>query len=112
MIAQDVLVHEAVYKLEKFMDQFCDRLHKLGLLRLLRAFPNEFVEIFTYAGSVTVDDVLEAVFVDEEETQMQPGDSITLSLLHEYTRGCDKEGGTMNVMIIILSCLTIMQLWY
>ena len=47
MIAQDILAYEAVYKREKLLDQLCDGLRKLGLLRVVRAFPKLFVEMFT-----------------------------------------------------------------
>ena len=36
------------YIREKLLDQFCDGLRKLGLLRVVRAFPKLFVEMFTY----------------------------------------------------------------
>ena len=39
-----------------------------------------------------MDDVVEDIYVDEEETEMQPGDDITISLLYRCIRSCDREG--------------------
>ncbi len=90
VIAQDILSHEALFRISKLLDQFKDGLKKTHALKLILAFLELFQELFTYCGRVTADEVLDAVYVNEPE--MLPADSITMAFLQKYIRSSSEEG--------------------
>ena len=61
------------------------------MLKLLRAFPEFFLPIFTHTGNVAAVDVIEAFFV-HEDTKVFRSDKITLAFLNRFIEGCLKEG--------------------
>ena len=75
------------------LDQMCRGLQTLGVLQVVRAFPELFLPMFTYAASICPVDVLEAVYVVQDLT---PADTVTMSYLHKFV-GEASEQGTSNV---------------
>ena len=75
--------------MSKMLDQFCDGLKGLKILKLVRAFPEEFAALFMYTG-LTNDDVIDALCVETE--QLHPDEQTVLSLLMRYIRGCSEHG--------------------
>ena len=89
VIGQEVLFFDAIACVAKLLDQVCDGLQSLGVLRIMRAFPDLFLHLFTYTANVTSSDVFEAIFVDEDKTNMQPMDTVIMG----YIRGDASEEG-------------------
>ena len=93
-IAQNIMEHEALFSITKLLDQFKDGLRKMNALRLVQNFPELCVGLFTFSGTITPDEVLDALYVDETETLVQPSDNVTLAFLHRYVRSCS-DGGVL-----------------
>ena len=66
IIGQEIISFEAVYKMSKLMDQFCDGLRSTRILNAVRAFPELFIQLLTYTGDVSSESVLEALSVDRD----------------------------------------------
>ena len=47
VIAQEILCFDAVGRVSKLLDQLCSGLRELGVLNLIRTFPDLFVHLFT-----------------------------------------------------------------
>ena len=73
------------------LDQLCDGMKKLPILRLVRHYPELFASLFTYTGNIVADDVLDAVFV-HDSTELRPGDEVTIKFLKQHLQECDQEG--------------------
>ena len=91
IVAQEILAHEAIYKIAKLLDQFCDGLKAVQLLDLVRAFPVVFSPLFTYSGDIDGREVAESLFVDEE-TELTRQNEIVMDFLHKYLLKCTNEG--------------------
>lgn len=74
------------------MDQICEGLRPLGLLKAIRAFPEFFIHLFTYTVSISSADLLEAVYVDEDEDTMSTSDSKTLYHLKKFLSESPEDG--------------------
>lgn len=91
MIAQQVLTHEAIYKITKLLDQFCEGLKQLRILQLIRSFPDLFTPLFTFTGDISSEVVSEAIFI-RDGTQLHSDDKVTLSYLQTFIKTCDQQG--------------------
>ena len=67
-----------------------DGLRKTNAHCLLQSFPESCIELFTFSGTVSPDEVLDALYVGDTETLMQPSDNITLECLHRYVQSCSE----------------------
>jgi len=71
------------------LDQLCDGLRCLGVLKAMRCFPHLILPLFVFTGSVSTEEVLEAVYVkdniSEEEGQV-------IKHLHHYLGEASVEG--------------------
>ena len=81
VIGQEVMFFDAIDCVAKLLDQLCDGLRSLGVLHIMRAFPDLFLPLFTYTASVTSSDVQESVFVDEERTVV---DIVVMEYLRQF----------------------------
>ena len=91
-VAQNLLTHEALYRISPLLDQIAQGLKKGGMLRGIQDFPYLYAPLLLYTGEVSATDVLEAIYVDEEETDVQQGDGITLAFLRRFVQDCDGDG--------------------
>ena len=67
VIGQEIVYYEAVFKISKLMDQFCEGLRNAGILKAIRLFPDLFIRLLTYTGAVCTESVLQAIQVPQEE---------------------------------------------
>ncbi|XP_019858212.1 PREDICTED: uncharacterized protein LOC109586463 [Amphimedon queenslandica] len=65
VIAQCIITYEAVERISKSLDQLCEGLSNLGLSDVIRAFPHLFLSIFVFSGTVTSQDVIDAVYMPD-----------------------------------------------
>ena len=91
VIGQEVIVFDAIASVAKLLDQLCDGLRSLGVLYTMRAFPDLFVHLFTYTACVTSNEVLEAVFVDEDR-DLEVCDTIVMYHLKRFISESSEEG--------------------
>lgn len=77
-VAQSVLSFFALYHIAPLLDQLIKGLQHCDVLKTARAFPSVFAPLFTFSGNVTVDDILDAINVDECEQDIKPGDRVLL----------------------------------
>ena len=100
LVAQEVLAHETVYKISKLLDQLCDGMKTLPVLRLLRAFPDLFLSLFTYTGRICSADVLEAIYV-HDDTHLVHTDALVLSFLKQYIQESDDNGECSFCLVVL-----------
>ena len=62
IILHEILSFEGIARITKMLDQLGDGLKTLGVLCMMKLFPNKFVHLFTHT-SVTVEDVLSSLKV-------------------------------------------------
>ena len=86
IIGQEIIYFEAVFKVSKLLDQFCDGLRDAGILKAVRAFPCLFICLFTYTGDVSSESVLEALIVDEKVPK------VLVDFLTKYILEADEKG--------------------
>ena len=91
VIGQEVLF-DAIASIAKLLDQLSDGLRSLGVLRVLRVFPDLFLHLFTYTACVISSDVQEVVYIDEKKTNIQPGDTVVMSHLYRFIDDVSEEG--------------------
>ena len=87
-IAQDIMTYEGLYKVAPLLDQLADGLRSGGLLQSMQAYPQLFAPLFINTGELTVDDVLQALYV-EEETELQSAEIIAIRFLQRFVRESD-----------------------
>ena len=91
MIAQEILTHEAIYKIPKLLDQFCEGLRKLNILQLLKAFPHLLAPLFIFTSDIFPEVVSEAIFI-RDETALHSEDREVLGFLQTFIGTCDQAG--------------------
>ena len=96
IIAQQVITHEAIYKIAKLLDQFCEGLKKLHIMQLIRSFPELFAPLLTYTGDISPDAVLEAIFI-KDETELHSEDKVLLSFLQTFIQTCTQGGSFSDI---------------
>lgn len=97
--------YEAIDKVERVLSQFRQGLSSTKVLQAMQAFPELFFKLFVYSGEPSADDVLKAIFVDEEETVQQEGDSLILAWTQQYVKECDGQG--MSPIMRLHTCMVI-----
>ena len=89
VIGQSVMQHESLFKVSKLLDQFKDGLKSVNVLSLIQSFPQPILQCFTFTGEVSIDDVLDALYVDDND---ELTDATTLAYLHSYIRSLLAKG--------------------
>ena len=79
--------HEALYKLSILLDQIKEGLKRANILSLLECYPKEFAPLFTFSGNMEADDVIEALYTNEETK-----DETALNFLQQYIQNLSKKG--------------------
>ena len=90
-VAQNVFTHMELYRLSPLLDQMASGLKKSGVLRMVQAFPDLYAQHFLYCGRLSAEDVLQAVCVDEEQTELER-DPTALAFFKRYIEECDEVG--------------------
>ena len=83
--------YEALFKVSNLLDQFREGLKRMDVLSVIQCFPQLFVNLFTFTGQVSSDDVLEAIFVGDYDVT----DEILKGLLFKYIKNLSEEGMCM-----------------
>ena len=63
-------------------------LKKSNVYELMKAFPNQFLPLFTFSGNIEAEDVINALFVPEDAIV----DELLMQFLKEYIMKCSQEG--------------------
>ncbi len=77
------------------LDQFSMGLQAMGVLKVIRAFPNLFISLFVYTGCVSPEDVAEAIFVDKDLYECEKQ---AMAHLHQFA-------SEQSECIIIRACM-------
>ena len=86
-IWQEIMLFDALTSVSKLLDQLSSGLSSLGVLHVMRAFPDLFVHLFTYTANVTSAEVLDALHVDNDTS-----DNLIMSYLHKFIENSSEEG--------------------
>lgn len=90
---------DAVGRISKLLDQVCDGLCSLGILQVMRAFPELFISLFTYTGCVCCDDVQDAIFIEDSSFV----DDVIVSHLNRFISEASEQGTVLYIMCIEFS---------
>ena len=88
-------MHEAFFRHSKLFNQICDGLKQTPILCLMKAFPYQFVPLFTHTGSLTAEDVNDTIFITTD-VELTPNDHFVLKFLRQYLFDCDHDGIYMH----------------
>lgn len=91
MIGQEILCYDSVGRISKLLDQMCAGLRTLGVLEIIRAFPELFAPLLVYMASVSANNVNESIYVDESISNILPGDLVTLAHLKRWVSEASEE---------------------
>ena len=94
VIAQEVMCYEAVFKVSKLLDQLCEGLQNLGILEAIRTFPGIFLHLLMYTASASKEDVLDAIYVDDEDGDRK------FSFLKKFIEESPEQSKIINMTII------------
>jgi hypothetical protein len=64
----------------------------------VQAFPDLNIALFTFSGDVSAEDVAEALYVDEAETEPEQGNQLVLQFLHRYVQECSDTGTMLGYL--------------
>ena len=96
IILHEILSFEGIARITKMLDQLGDGLKTLGVLRMMKLFPNKLVHLFTHT-SVTVEDVLSSLKVPPN---LESGDLVTISHLKRFIMESSEEGKTTLLVCV------------
>lgn len=88
---QDFILHDALIRGKSALDQVVMGLELVGLLNLIRLFPQEFEPLFTYQSreNVTAAYILEMLRFPERMDEKQ---ARTANLMKDFVNSCSPEG--------------------
>lgn len=89
LILEEIITFESIGRIAKLLDQLCDGLKTLGVLWIMKAFPQIFVQLFTYTEAVSATDVLETLNIP---THLDSRDVITVCHLKRFITEASEEG--------------------
>ena len=90
LVAQGIFSHDALYRRSSLLDQFRLGLKEVGALQLVEAFPDLMSKLFVYTGDLSAEEVLEAVYADENT--ITGDDKFVFSLFRRYIEGLSASG--------------------
>ena len=105
VILEEILSFEGIARITKMLDQLGDGLKTLGVLRMMKLFPNQFVHLFTHT-SVTVEDVLSSLKVPPN---LESGDLVTISHLKRFIIESSEEGKTTLLVCVKVTYLLLVR---
>ncbi len=89
IIGQHIICYDAVERVSKLLDQMCEGLANLGVLKVIRAFPDLFVHLFTYTASVSCPDVIDSIDFGQN---LGPSDHVIVTHLKRFLGQLSEEG--------------------
>ena len=87
LILQEIFSYEAIFRISKMLDQLAEGLQTLGMLKMMRLFPQKFIQLFTYKQLSPVD-VVECLCC----TPQLPGEEIAIKHLKKFLMTSSEEG--------------------
>ena len=66
-VSNSLMVHEALYKISKLLDELQVGLKDIEILDVIQAFPELFLKLFTFNGFIANADVLQALCIQDED---------------------------------------------
>ena len=97
-ITHVILQYEGLYRISPMLDQFKNGLEKAGILNLIKNFPYQFANCFTFHGHVNSKDVIELLQSSEDNEV----DEKTMHLLCKYIDELDEQGIIIIVHVVVL----------
>ena len=91
-VAQNIVLHEAVVKPGRLLDQFRDGLNEGGLLEAMKLFPDVFLSLFTYSGMLDATEVINALILVRTDSEDPGWMDKLFTKLTRYIEQCSVEG--------------------
>ena len=80
------MTFEAVIRISKMLDQLVEGLQTLGMVKLMRLYPDVFINMFTHK-SLSADDVVKCLNIPQELA-----DSVAIQHLKKFIMSSSEEG--------------------
>ena len=87
-VAHSMIAHDALYRRSPLLDQFSEGLKEMGIMELIKVFPIEMSPLFIATGEVSLEEVLEAIWV-KNESDISAADKFTVHLFQRYVKTLD-----------------------
>ena len=94
LIFQEILSFEAINRILKLLDQLAEGLQTLGVLKIMRLLPQNFVDLFTYK-SISGAKVAECLCISPNLQDL--GDTVTIKHLRRFIRESSDEGNLCSL---------------
>ena len=91
VIWQEIMLFDAITSISKLLDQLSSGLRSLGVLCVMRAFPDLFIHLFTYTANVTSIEVLDTLYVNKD-IELLPSDNMIMSHLRKFIEISSEQG--------------------
>ena len=88
-VAHSMIAYDSLYRRSPLLDQFSEGVKEMGLMALIKAFPTEMSPFFNATGELSVEEVLEALWV-ENEADMSAADKFIVHLFQRYIKMLDE----------------------
>ncbi len=87
------MTFDSVGRITKLLDQLCSGLQTLCILPMMRSFPELFAPLFTYTALLSPMDVLQSLYVENED-DLTPSDVVIMGHLHKFIGEASEQGNT------------------
>ena len=101
-ILEELLSFEGITRITKMLDQLGDGLRTLGMLRIMKLFPTNFVHLFTHTD-ISIEDILTCF---EVPSNLEAGDAVTISHLRRFIIESSEEGNPT-----LLACVKVISIY-
>lgn len=97
LILQEIMTFEAVIRISKMLDQLAEGLQTLGMVKLMRLYPDIFINLFTHK-SLSANDVIKCLYVPQELD-----DAVAIKHLRNFIMNSSEEGNLQCILCIMLT---------
>ncbi len=104
-VASEIMQFEAIDRLERVLKPFREGLQTNHLLDVVQLFAPLFVDLFTFSGTLQCAQVLDAIFVQESQSNDRDDEDEQLVVwVRQYVQECSSEGMLNNIADITSNC--------
>ena len=105
-IVEEITSFEGIERVSKMLDQLSEGLKSLGVLRLIKLFPEQFAMLFTHK-SLCVEDILTNMRFDK----LLPGDTVSVAHLKRFIAESTEKGiyiyFCIHFTVVLVVCISL-----
>jgi len=105
VIVEEITSYEGIGRISKQLDQLAEGLKSLGILKIMKLFPNQFAQLFI-RSAVSSEDVLTNM---KFQRRLTDGDKIAAGHLRRFVTESSEKGMYMCVIVVLwFTCLCLL----